>query len=850
MSCSGRASTRRAQARPGAGDAPILDAGGRVHDAHDKFAHAFVGALLRHRHVILGVAVLLTGVGAVLTAALYGDLRSEVEELLPASAPSVEAARVLGPRLYDVNHLSVVLEGEDPQALRRFADAFAARLRALPPSQVREVDYRADAELEYVRRYGLFYLTVEQLQTLLQRVRARLQWEARHANPFVVDLVGDDTPPSLDLPSLTGKAGGGALATVERFKDGYYQSTDGKRLVMLVRPPQATTGYAFNHALLERVRAESQALATNFPGGAPARIGFDGEVATMAEEQASLRADLTVSGVLVALGVSGVLWLYYRRWRALAAIVGSLAVGCAVTFGLARLLIGYLNANTAFLGSIVVGNGINAALIFMARYLEERRAGLPVDAALPRAWSGTVAPTFVASFAAGLAYLSLTVTRFRGFNQFGVIGGLGMALCWVSTYVLLPPLLATLEGRRPMDFAGVRGAARLTEVLAGVVVRHRRAVQGVALALLVVGGVAVATYRGPLMESDFNKLRSRASQKSGSLYWGQQVDTVFQTYLTPIAIVADSPADLQRVVAALDARQRALGGEPPLGEVRTAATLIPQDTAAKLPLIQELRRLLPEGRVASLPAGDQDEARRFLPPDDVRPPTWEDLPATLRQPLTERDGTVGRVAFAYPRRVGAIDATYGRQLTDLIRGAIQDSGVRALATGRPLLIADINGSILRDGPRATLLAFAAVSLLVMVVVRRPRDVLSVLVSLWLGVAWLVGLAAAMRMRVNFLNFVVLPITFGIGVDYAANLVLRYRQEGPGSFARVMDDTGGAVALCSSTTIIGYASLIFSSNLALAGFGLLATLGEVACLTAGLLVLPAFFFTRSLQSPGR
>ncbi|NBD09626.1 MULTISPECIES: RND family transporter [Corallococcus] len=823
---------------------------GRWGASRDQFAHAFVSGLVRHRRAILGIAALMSVVGVALTVSLYGDLRSEVEELLPSTAPSVVSARVLGPRLYDVNHLSVVLEGDDPAALRRFADAFAARVRALPPTLVREVEYRSDAELDYVRRFGLFYLSVEQLQTLIQRVRARLDWEKRHANPFVVDLLGNDTPPSLDLPALAGAAGGGALASVERFKNGYFQSADGKRVVLLIRPPEATTGYAFNHALLERVRAEAQALSAGFPG-APSRIGYDGEVATMTEEQASLRQDLVVSGMLVLGGVSLVLWLYFRRWRAIAALVGSLAVGCAVTFGLAKLLIGYLNANTAFLGSIVVGNGINAAIIFMARYLEERRDGLSVDDALPLAWSRTLEPTFVASFAAGLAYLSLMVTRFRGFNQFGIIGGLGMALCWAATYVLLPPLLVTLEGQRPMDFTGVRGAARLTETLARLVERHRRWVRGVALALLLGSMGAIATYRGPLVEADFNKLRARDSQKNGSIYWGQQVDAVFQTYLTPIAIVADTPADLQRVVGALDARQRALGTGAPVGEVRTASTLMPQDPQAKLPLLRELRRLLPDDKVARLPPADRDEASRFLPPVDARPPTWEDLPATIRQPLTERDGTVGRIAFAYPKRVGAIDATYGTQLTELIRGAIQDAGGHALATGRPLLISDINQSILRDGPRATLLAFAAVTLLVLVVVRRPAYSVAVLVGLLLGVAWLIGLAAALRLRLNFLNFVVLPITFGIGVDYAANLVLRYRQEGPGSFIRVMDDTGGAVALCSSTTIIGYASLIFSNNQALAGFGLLATLGEVACLSAGLLALPAFFFVPSTppgQSP--
>ena len=35
--------------------------------------------------------------------------------------------------------------------------------------------------------------------------------------------------------------------------------------------------------------------------------------------------------------------------------------------------------------------------------------------------------------------------QFRGFRQFGVIGGLGMVLAWGATFVLMPPLIAWLD---------------------------------------------------------------------------------------------------------------------------------------------------------------------------------------------------------------------------------------------------------------------------------------------------------------------------------------------------------------------------------------------------------------------
>ena len=97
-----------------------------------------------------------------------------------------------------------------------------------------------------------------------------------------------------------------------------------------------------------------------------------------------------------------------------------------------------------------------------------------------------------------------------------------------------------------------------------------------------------------------------------------------------------------------------------------------------------------------------------------------------------------------------------------------------------------------------------------------------------------------RIKINFLNFIALPITFGIGVDYAANVILRREDNrvGGGRIADVVRSTGGAVVLNSATTIVGYASLLIAHNRALRSFGMLAIVGEVACVSAAVIVLPS------------
>jgi len=132
--------------------------------------------------------------------------------------------------------------------------------------------------------------------------------------------------------------------------------------------------------------------------------------------------------------------------------------------------------------------------------------------------------------------------------------------------------------------------------------------------------------------------------------------------------------------------------------------------------------------------------------------------------------------------------------------------------------------------------------------RSFRDAAWVLLGLAVGVVWFLGLAAALGLRLNMLSFIALPITFGIGVDYGINIYLRYRLEGRGRVGRAVRATGGAVALCSLTTILGYSSLLVARNQALVSFGVLADLGEVACLAAALFALPAVLRWRERAAP--
>ena len=156
---------------------------------------------------------------------------------------------------------------------------------------------------------------------------------------------------------------------------------------------------------------------------------------------------------------------------------------------------------------------------------------------------------------------------------------------------------------------------------------------------------------------------------------------------------------------------------------------------------------------------------------------------------------------------------------------------------------DMMVAVQRDGPRASLLSLGLVLGLLLVAFGPGRDLLITTFALLVALLGMFGLMALLAVRLNFLNAIAVPITIGIGVDYPFNVMARLRQErAPGGhLMQGLWQTGGAVMLCSLTTMIGYATLLLSDTGAIRSFGMAAVLGEITSISAAIVTVPALLY---------
>jgi predicted RND superfamily exporter protein len=416
-------------------------------------------------------------------------------------------------------------------------------------------------------------------------------------------------------------------------------------------------------------------------------------------------------------------------------------------------------------------------------------------------------------------------------------------LIWIGSYTFLPALIILSEKIWPSVEASATKTPLWNDRVNLTFLTWPLRFPKVMLALFTVGAIVsiviFARYLPTSLEYNISNLRTKSSLESGTAVLDYRISKIFSTSMTPAIILADSVDEGADICQVLLRAKKQNGDSSGIENCRSILSLLPTQQEEKLQVIADIRKLLKD-KALDLVEGDEkkriEDLKKKLPEKEV---TIADLPKQLSRAFTDKEGNLGTFVFVYPRAGRDIwNATNLRRFTNDIRSIKLDNGKIISSSGDSVIFADLLDLLKRDSPVTTGASFLGVFALVLIVFGSLRSSIFVAAPLVIGSLWMVGLMALSSTKINFFNFVALPMTFGIGVDYPINLYQRYLQEGPGSINRVLRRTGIAVFLCSLTTIIGYFTLIIADSMALVSLGKLAILGEMTCLSAAMIFLPA------------
>ena len=821
--------------------------------------------------------------------AMTTDTYALLSPNLPWRVRQAEFNKAFPPESSDI---VVVVDGQTPELSEAAAAELAASLGA--QTQLFDSVQRPDGG-PFWAHTGLLFASSADVKTFIaQLVKGQPFLGAMASDPSLRGLAntlalaakgvnnGDASPADLRTPirtladALQGlSAGRPTFFSWRTLISGKEPDKGDLRRIILVGPVLDYTRLQPGRLPVEAIRSTAQRLQLDAVHGV--RVRLTGPVPLQDEEFATLAERAGLIAALASAAIVLMLWFAVRTPWLIASILATTLVGLLTATALGLVLFQRFNVISVAFIPLFVGMGMDLGIQFSVRYRAERGTGQEVGPALIETGRTMGRSLTLAAAAIGAGFLAFTPTAYYDVSQLGVIAGLGLLLALALNLTLLPALIALT---RPPG-APVRAGARLTRI-DNYVLAHRR---------LVVGSGAVAALVSalllPQVHFDFNPIHLRSSKVESvstltdlmhdpdrspntlevirpSLAAADQLAAIFRNDPTVHAahtlsnfIPTEQPEKIALIADAanlVDLTLNPLEISPPpsdaeiIDSLHRAAAKLRQVSTDDAALRADFARLatgfdaLATGGAAARARAEQlllpgfmttlEQIRNWLHPQPV---SIETLPREIVRQWLTSDGRA-RVSVL-PRGDSNDDAVLRRFVAAGLRIAPD-------ATGTAMYLRAYGQAVVNAFIEAGVLSFVVICGLLLVALRRLRDVAITMAPIVLTGLLTLGTCVLISQPLNFANIIALPLLFGIGVAFHIYFVMSWRS---GGSHLLTSSLARGVFFSALATATGFGSLWASSHPGTASMGKLLMISLVWTLVSALLFQPALMGPASVKA---
>ncbi len=799
---------------------------GRVAQLAEHLLGKVSVAGFRHPFVAL-IAVGVVTVGA-LQAAKQLRLDPDLTELLPKSFRSVQDLELLKKRFGGVGYVCVVASNAPPEALERFAEEVAPKIEELPA--VAYVDYRRP--VKFFEDRALYFLDVEDLRIVEERLSAREAYERRTRNPLYFDLE-ESEPPPLDFSDLQDKNRSKSDQSWLQHQLGevYYIDRDKRMIVLLAKPASLSSDIDFSKEVVKQVK---DLMATiDVASYDPAmKIEYTGRYVKRVDQQALINSDLRLASIVALLAIIVFYVLHFRRLLAVFLILAPLGIGVVWTYAHAAITFETLNILTGFMGAILLGIG-DHGIHLLTRYEAERSTGASAEDSIRRTFAETGRAVFVASITTSVAFLGLGFSEFRAFREFGIIASVGMVCVAVAYVSTLPALigLATRLGWKP-SHRDLEVGARSN--FAHALPRWSRRILLIAAVVIAAGAFLVPRAS---FNYDFNALESSSLR---SFQLDLETNRILGYSQTPVVILTSSYAEERVVAKALRDRQADLGEASTIDFIAAGEDLIPLGQEEKLPVIQAIGRILERVKPSWLEPQDRKKLADAKRMTATTPYQRADMPAEVRRQFEGPGGKEEGFVLLFPR-VSLSDGAAVRRFAKEVRAVPLPDGSVVSAAGEAMILADIIDMVAREAPPVLVGTSLAVFVVMWLLLGSLRGALMSYAPTVATLVVTLGLLPLVDFDLNYINIVMIPVFFGLSVDGTAHIVTL--TAAGHSISSILSEAGRGIVGAILTNAFGFGALMLADHPGLDSLGSFAVLGLGVNMLACIVALPAYLAWR-------
>src|SRR6266487_2554564 len=433
----------------------------------------FIARTVTQRRALVwcGVALLTVACIAILVTSLRLD--SEVFNVLPGSFSSVQGLKIYDRDFEQTRELTfaLVCNPNDVDKLEEFAPVFAERLRRQPwcgrvlagspmatPEGIRDLQSIAVPLLLNLEPAAfdetMSILQPEKIRDRLHRLRQQI--EAGSPRP--------EFELSFDPLGLIGPALKPFAESTIIEQEQPLTSPDRTMRIFLAVTNQTSVSAFECQRLMRRVN-EFRAAAGEGWEGDPLQILITGRPAFVSEISLSMRYDVvaTLLGSILLVGA-----IFFAGFpRMLSALVGMafcLLLSCLIALALGQLLFGRLSMVSVGFCAILVGLGVDFAILTLGRYHQARADGESHRQAIATSIAKLGRAVFFGALTTAVGFLALVLSGAMSFSQLGVLIAIGIFVAGLFMCSILFLFVRERQAAIPHDwlFESVRKYVRST----------------------------------------------------------------------------------------------------------------------------------------------------------------------------------------------------------------------------------------------------------------------------------------------------------------------------------------------------------------------------------------------------
>lgn len=838
---------------------------------------------------LVGAVVLTIAMGA---ASSLLEVRMTWTSMLPQSEPVVkEFNRILGSFDGAINAVVIAVEGGTRAQLKQTAQRIDDALEPLVDDyHLRRVTWKAPRE--FIRHHGLMLTDTADLEDLEAVVRdfSLAPFLAAYNDNMEKTIVGGERELSDKERSMVATLDGvdawltdlgDVLAgerqlpdreAVERLWLGEeaFVSPEGNMLLLTLQPWAPIDSLTRMVAIANTIDSALAPIKRDNPSQ---RIRATGMHMVGRDEMKTGTEDAGFSTV-AALVLICVMLAFALRMKSAWALAGVvLVMGITWDIGLAGLVIGQLNMMTIFCTVYLIGLGVDFSIHFMHGYNEQRARGRGPDEAVAGAFEVSGNGILTGALTTAIAFLSLMFTDFDVFRELGFISGVGVLMCVLAAFTVLPALLVLKDRRAArkgtdMTVAPEATGSRILGGLGGFSARRAPVV----FVVLLLATAAIGYLGGTRVWFDGNMMNMEAKGLESVELQDDIVDAFQLSNNTAMFTVPDLDS-AYRITRFLE-KQR------PVAMVESPASVCPPTDVQlrRRPYVKRIREQCGPNVPSTAVSRDavREEVERLeanvIELSQIAYQSLLDRIVRRADRMTGLDSLGNRVAVGTFGRIlalidsldvsivesrlnsyQAIFALISSQLvTDMADTSLVTWDMVPAAVAEPLVSNDgseylisvyprnntwdemLDSPFLKllrrtvpsatgmvpfmevlyrrgseEGRKAMLYALVAIVILLMIDFRSLRFTLLAVTPLLFAVAWLVGGMGIFGIPFTIMNVMGVPLILGIGIDDGVHLCHRFRHDRGMPLGAIVGGVGKAIFLTTATTMLAFGSLLFA-----------------------------------------